>query len=344
MKLILDAMGGDNAPLEILKGAAMAVSEYPDVELALTGQKDTITALCEKEKIPLERMEIIDAPEVVTMEDPAQSVVMSKKNSSMGVGLKALAAGEGDAFISAGNTGALMTGATLLVRCVKGVKRAAIATILPMENPVLMIDSGSNVTVSPEYLMQFGILGSVYMEQLFGIEKPRVGLLNNGTEEHKGTPTLVEAHKLMVNCPVINFVGNVEGKAIPFGACDVLVTDGFTGNIVLKTIEGLSKFMMKKLKGIFMSNTKNKLAALMIKGEVSSLKKSFDASEYGGAPFLGISKPVFKAHGSSDAKAIKNAVRQARDYVSKGVSAIIDERITSGLAPAAEASEDKKEN
>ena len=332
MNIILDAMGGDNAPLEILKGAADAVREYPDVELTLVGQEKTIRDLCAAENIPLERIKIIDAPDVITMEDSAQTVVMSKKNSSMSVGLKTLAAGGGDAFISAGNTGALMTGATLLVRCVKGVKRAAIATILPMEKPVLMIDSGSNVNVTPEFLAQFGILGSVYMEQVFGVANPRVGLLNNGTEEHKGTQTMIDAYALLSKTEGIIFVGNIEGKAIPFGACDVLVTDGFTGNIVLKTIEGLSKFMMKKLKGIFMKNALNKLSALIIKKEFSSLKKSFDSSEYGGAPFLGISKPVFKAHGSSDARAVKNAIRQAKEYLEKGVPDIIDERIAADLA------------
>lgn len=332
MNIILDAMGGDNAPLEILKGAADAVREYPDVKLTLVGQEKTIRDLCAAENIPLERIKIIDAPDVITMEDSAQTVVMSKKNSSMSVGLKTLAAGGGDAFISAGNTGALMTGATLLVRCVKGVKRAAIATILPMEKPVLMIDSGSNVNVTPEFLAQFGILGSVYMEQVFGVANPRVGLLNNGTEEHKGTQTMIDAYALLSKTDGINFVGNIEGKAIPFGACDVLVTDGFTGNIVLKTIEGLSKFMMKKLKGIFMKNALNKLSALIIKKEFSSLKKSFDSSEYGGAPFLGISKPVFKAHGSSDARAVKNAIRQAKEYLEKGVPDIIDERIAADLA------------
>ena len=313
MKLILDAMGGDNAPLEILKGAAEALAEYSDIELILVGREQELREICEKEKLTLDRVEYIDAPDVVTMEDSAQTVVMSKKNSSMSLGLKALAAGRGDAFISAGNTGALMTGATLLVRCVKGVKRAAIATILPMDKPVLMLDSGSNVVVTPEFLVQFGILGSVYMENLFNVERPRVGLLNNGTEEHKGTPMLVEAHEMLKNTKSLNFVGNVEAKGIMTGDCDVLVTDGFTGNIVLKTIEGLSKFMMKKLKGLFMKNTLSKLSALLIKKEFTTLKKAFDASEYGGAPFLGISKPVFKAHGGSDARAIKNALRQARE-------------------------------
>lgn len=334
MKLIVDAMSGDNAPLEILKGAALAVAEYPDVEILLVGNRQLIRELCDKENILLEGIEIIEAPDVITMGDAAQSVVMSKKNSSMSIGLKTLASGGGEAFISAGNTGALMTGATLLVRCVKGVKRAAIATILPMEKPVLMIDSGSNVNVTPEYLVQFGILGSVYMEQVFGIAEPRVGLLNNGSEEHKGTQIMADANRLLADTDGINFVGNIEGKGIPFGECDVLVTDGFTGNIVLKTIEGLSKFMMKKLKDIYMKSFLNKISALIIKKEFTSLKKSFDSSEYGGAPFLGISKPVFKAHGSADARAIKNTVRQAREYLNKGVPAIIDERIAQSLASA----------
>ena len=334
-------MGGDNAPLEILKGAADALAEYPDVELILVGREQELREICEKEKLTLDRVEYIDAPDVVTMEDAAQTVVMSKKNSSMSLGLKALAAGRGDAFISAGNTGALMTGATLLVRCVKGVKRAAIATILPMDKPVLMLDSGSNVVVTPEFLVQFGILGSVYMENLFNVERPRVGLLNNGTEEHKGTPMLVEAHEMLKNTKSLNFVGNVEAKGIMTGDCDVLVTDGFTGNIVLKTIEGLSKFMMKKLKGLFMKNTLSKLSALLIKKEFTTLKKAFDASEYGGAPFLGISKPVFKAHGGSDARAIKNALRQAREYIAKDVPAIIDARITESIT-ADKVSADKR--
>lgn len=332
MKLIIDAMGGDNAPLEILLGAALAVREYPDVELILTGREQELRALCEKEKISCERISFIDCPDVVTMEDSPQSVVMKKKHSSMGIGLRKLAAGEGDAFISAGNTGALMTGATLLVRCVKGISRAAIATILPMEQPLLLIDSGSNVAVSPEMLQQFAILGSVYMEKVFGIEHPRVGLLNNGTEDHKGTPMLVEAHKLLAATEGIHFVGNIEGKQIPFAECDVLVTDGFTGNVVLKTIEGLSKFILGKLKTMYKKNPINMLSAAMIKGEFAGLKKEFDASEYGGAPFLGISKPVFKAHGSSDANAIKNAVRQAREYVNGGVSGIIDARICECIA------------
>ena len=342
MKLILDAMGGDNAPCEIVRGAALAVAEYPDVELILMGAESEIRAICDKEGLSLERITVIDCPDAVTMEDNPRSVVSNKKNSSMAMGLKALAAGDGEAFISAGNTGALMTGATLYVHCIKGITRAAIATVLPMEKPLLLLDSGSNVSVTPEYLQQFAILGSVYMEQVFGIENPRVGLLNNGTEEHKGTPVMVEAHKLLASTSGINFVGNIEGKQIPFAECDVLVTDGFTGNIVLKTIEGLSKFILKKLKGMYKKNIINMLSAAMIKGEFTTLKKEFDSSEYGGAPFLGISKPVFKAHGSSDANAIKNAVRQAREYVLRGVPAIIDARIEKNLAAVPSAAPNNK--
>ncbi len=328
MRLILDLMGGDNAPLEILKGAALAVREYPDVELTVIGREAEIRELSSKEKIPLWKMTLIDAYDVVTMEDSPRSVVSTKKNSSMAIGLKALADGEGDAFISAGNTGALMTGATMLVGCFFGIKRAAIATVLPMENPVLLIDSGSNVTVTPELLCQFGILGSAYMEKVFGIKNARVGLLNNGTEEHKGTPIIAETHKLLSKNDEINFVGNIEGKQIPFDICDVLVTDGFTGNIVLKTVEGISKFILKKLKSVYSKNPKNMLSAALIKGDITSLKEEFDASGYGGAPFLGISKPVFKAHGSSDATAIKNAIRQAREYVTGDVQRFISERIS----------------
>lgn len=328
MKLILDAMGGDNAPAEIIKGAVSAVREYDDISLVLTGREAEMREIFQREKLSLDRITLVDCPDVVTMEDSPRSVVSSKKNSSMTAGLKMLASGEGDAFISAGNTGALMTGATVLVHCVDGVKHGAIATVLPMERPLLLIDSGSNVNVTPELLMQFGILGSVYMESVLGVKNPRVGLLSNGTEEHKGTAVTVEAHKLLASAEGINFVGNIEGKQIPFAECDVLVTDGFTGNIVLKTVEGFSKFLLGKLKAMYKKNVVTMLSAAMVKGKFAELKSEFDASEYGGAPFLGIAKPVFKAHGSSDANAVKNAVRQAREYVRNDVGVKINERIS----------------
>jgi len=327
MKLILDAMGGDNAPLEIIKGAAIAAKEYPDTQIVLVGKEDEIRNVAEREKISLEQMSIMGADEVVTMEDSPRSVVSAKKNSSMAVGLRALASGEGDVFVSTGNTGALMTGATMYVKCISGVKRGAIATVLPMERPLLLIDAGSNVTVTADMLCKFALLGSVYMEKVFGVENPRVGLLNNGIEEHKGTPITLEAHAMLKELGGINFVGNIEASQIPFDNCDVLVTDGFTGNIVLKTMESFSKFLLGKLKAMYKENAVTLLSAAMVKGKFGKLKKKFSASEYGGAPFLGIAKPVFKAHGSSDAAAIKNAIRMAREYVLNGAQTVFERRI-----------------
>ena len=331
MKLILDAMGGDNAPLEIVKGAAIAAKEYPDTEIVLVGRETEIRDAAEKEKISFEHMSIMNADEVITMEDSPRSVVSTKKNSSMAVGLRALAAGEGDVFVSTGNTGALMTGATMYIKCVNGVKRGAIATMLPMERPLLLIDAGSNVTVTADMMCKFAVLGSVYMERVFGVEKPRVGLLNNGAEEHKGTPLTVEVYGMLKKLDGINFVGNIEGNQIPFNNCDVLVADGFTGNIVLKTMEGFSKFLLGKLKAMYKQNAVTLLSAAMVKGKFSKLKKEFDASEYGGAPFLGIAKPVFKAHGGSDAAAVKNAIARAREYILEGTHPLIEERIKNSL-------------
>ena len=326
MRMIVDCMGGDNAPLEMLKGVVDAKAELGG-EYLLVGHKEILETTARENGLDISGFEILHAETVITMEDDSMAF-REKKDSSMTMALKALANGEGDAMVSCGNTGTLFAGATLTVRRIKGVHRAALAATLPFNPPVLLLDCGANVTVQPEFLPQFAAMGSAYMKALYSLDNPRVGLLNNGAEEHKGTPLHTEAHQLLKNCPDIHFVGNVEGNQIAFNACDVLVTDGFTGNIVLKTIEGFSKFMMKKLKGMYYKNFIGKLSALMIKGEFRALKNSFDASEYGGAPFLGISKPVFKAHGSADALEIRNTIRQAREYVNGNVSALIAERIS----------------
>ncbi|MGI6743141.1 MAG: phosphate acyltransferase PlsX [Eubacteriales bacterium] len=327
MIIILDAMGGDNAPLEVIKGAAMAASEY-DVSLRLVGPTDVIKECAEENGIYLDesKIEIIDAPDVITMEDPPLSV-RKKKNSSMTVSLNLLAGGGGDAMVSAGNTGALYAGASLIVMRIKGFRKAAIATVFPFKNPTLLLDSGANTVVSPENLCQFALMGSVYMEKVLEIDKPRVGLLNNGTEANKGTELLVETHALLSRYERINFVGNVEARAVPFGACDVLVTDGFTGNIFLKLTEGLGEMLFKRIKAMYKKNFLSMLSAAVIKKEFKAMKKEFDASEYGGAPILGISKPVIKTHGSSDALEIKNAVRQAVNYVKSGVTLELAESI-----------------
>ena len=316
MKIILDVMGADKPPECFVMGAASAVKEF-GCEVILVGDETQIlTAFAEKD-LPLDKIEIIDAPEFITMEDSAMSVVREKNHSSMNVGLKLLAEGKGDAFVSAGNTGALLAGATFIVRRIRGL-RAAIGTILPLTRPTLLVDSGANINVTPENLEQFARMGSIYMERLHGIQKPTVGLLNNGTEETKGNELQREAYKLLSDSN-LNFIGNIEGRDIPFSRSDVIVTDGFTGNVVLKLTEGFGAFMIEQMKELFTKNAVTKTSALILKSSLKSFKKKFDASEYGGAPLLGISKPVIKAHGSSDEKAVKNAIKQAIYYVNTGI-------------------------
>lgn len=318
MKIIIDVMSGDNAPLELVKGAVMA-KENLGVDVVTVGNEEIIKKIASDESLDISGIDIVHADEVINMEDDALSVVRAKNNSSMAIGLQMLSRGEGDAFVSAGNTGALLAGATLVVRRIKGIKRAAIGTVLPFPTPALLIDSGANIEVDEKTLEQFAVMGSVYMEKIYGLDAARVGLLNNGTESTKGTPLYKSANELLSSSDYIKFVGNVEAKELPFGACDVIVCDGFTGNVLLKSIEGMGKFFMKTLKNVFYENIFTKLTALLIKGKIGGLKKQFDASEHGGAPLLGIAKPVFKAHGSSDARAVMNAVRQAKSFVETGI-------------------------
>lgn len=318
MKIILDVMSGDNAPIELIRGASLAADEY-HAEIVIVGREEIIRRVSKDEKIDISKLKIVNAPDVITMDDNPLVVVRGKPESSMSVGLHLLADGKGDAFVSAGNTGALLAGATLIVRRIKGIQRAGIATVLPLSNPVLLMDAGANLEVNANNLEQFAFMGSKYMEKILDVKNPRVGLLNNGTESGKGLPLQREAFVQLSDAEV-NFVGNVEAKSIPLDACDVIVTDGFTGNIVLKYTEGMAKFMMMTLKDLFYTNAITKVSALTMKKPLQNLKRSFDASEYGGAPILGISKPVIKAHGSSDAKAIKNAIRQAIEFSASGLN------------------------
>ena len=316
MKIILDVMGGDTDVLEFVKGAILAKAEY-NAEIVLVGDEAKISEALAQENAK-EGFEIVHTADAITMEDNPLSIRREHRNSSMAVALKMVAGGEGDAVVSAGNTGALFIGATGYVHCAEGVRRAALASVIPMQKPVLLLDCGANAEVTPAFLVQFAHLGSIYMKRVMGIENPRVGLLNNGAEAHKGTPIYKEAHALLSAEKGIHFVGNIEGKDVPFDKCDVLVCDGFAGNILLKTIEGTSKFVMKQFSGIF-SGLVGKLAGAMVLKKAKALKKRFDAKEYGGAPFLGIAKPIIKAHGNSDARAIKNAIRQAIAYAETGV-------------------------
>ncbi len=319
MKILIDAMSGDNAPLEMIKGAEWAKREFKDQQIMLVGDENVISDIAVKNEIDIDGIEIIHSSTVINMEDNPLSVVRDKKDSSMGVGLKALAKGEVDAFVSAGNTGALLTGATITVRRINGINRAAIASILPLTTPVLLMDSGANLTVSSDNIVQFAFMGAKYMEKIYGIDRPKVGQLNNGTEYNKGNNLQIESYQILSDSG-LNFVGNVEAKEVPFGACDVLVTDGFTGNIFLKSIEGMGKFLLGTLKDVLTTNLVTKVSTLTMKEKIKEMKKRFDSTEHGGAPILGISKPVIKAHGSSNAKAIKNAVRQAIFFVETGIN------------------------
>ncbi|MBQ1453739.1 MAG: phosphate acyltransferase PlsX [Ruminococcus sp.] len=314
MKIIVDAFGGDNAPLEIIKGCAEAVQEH-GIDILLTGKESTIREVAAQNNISLDHIEIEDCDEVITMHDAADSVIKTKKNSSMAVGLRLLSEGRGDAFISAGNSGALCVGATLGVKRIKGIKRPAFAPVIPSETGCLMlIDGGANVDCRPEMLRQFAVMGSVYMEKVMKIDKPRVGLANVGSEDHKGTELYRETYAILKDSS-LNFIGNVEGRDIPKGVCDVVVCDGFTGNMILKTYEGVASVLMKQIKNMFTGSVKGKLAAGLIMKDLKGMKTRFDYNTYGGAPILGSSKPVFKAHGDSKARTIKNAIGLCKEYV-----------------------------
>lgn len=317
MRILIDAMGGDNAPNAIVQGAVDAAKEF-DVKIVLVGRGEAILKSLSElgmENLP-KGVEIANADDVVDMHDDPANVVRTRKDSSMVVGLRMLAEGEGDAFISAGSTGALLSAATLVVKRVKGIRRAAFCPEIPTDNRALLVDCGANSECTPEFLLQFAYLGTVYAEQVQGKTNPTVGLLNIGAEETKGTALQKEVYGLLKKAHgqgLINFVGNVEARDVPLGAVDVVVTDGFSGNILLKSIEGTASFMAKMLKSMFKKNLLTKLAALACKSGIDSFKKRMDYREVGGTMLLGITKPVVKAHGSSDARAIRSAVRQAME-------------------------------
>ncbi len=324
MKILLDAMGGDYAPLAAMEGAARAVKEL-GVEVVLCGDENRIRALASEKNISMNGISVLHTTEVITMEDQPTDVVKSKKNCSMALGLEALKNGEGDAFVSAGNSGALLVGATMIPRRIKGIKRAAMAPILPTAaGHAILMDGGANVECRPEMLEQFGIMGSIYMEKVMELNMPRVALINNGAEECKGRELEQEAYALMKKAD-INFIGNIEGREIPAGIADVLVTDGFTGNIVLKLYEGMGKFFAGKMKELF--SGVGKLGGLFMMDKLSNFKDTFDYKKVGGAVLLGIAKPVIKAHGSSDGEAFFHAIRQAKNCVDGRVCETITEAL-----------------
>ena len=332
MKIIVDAMGGDFAPLAPVKGALLAHERY-GTEIILTGRTEDILRSvreCGREELPA-GVEIVNAEQVVEICDDPSTAFKQKKDSSLTVGLNLLRDGQADGFVCAGSTGALLAGATLVVKRIRGLRRAALSPTIPTATgKAVLIDCGANAECTVEYLLQFAYLGSYYAEKVLGVERPRVGLLNIGAEESKGDELRRETYRKLKEAGAagqLNFVGNVEAKEAMMGACDVIVSDGYSGNIMLKSIEGTGKLMAKELKAVLMKNAGTKLAALLLKSALAGFKKMLDPNEVGGTALLGISRPVVKAHGSSNEVAFCNAIRQAAEVAQSGIIADIEANI-----------------
>ncbi len=325
MRIIVDAFGGDNAPLEIIKGALMAVKEF-NVDICLTGHSEKIKKIAAQNNLDLRRIDVVHADRVIPADAPATDIMKEYADSSMAMGLNMIANYKGDGFVSAGNSGALCVGSTLIVKRLKGLKRPGFAPILPSFDGgcFMILDAGANIDARPEMLRQFAILGSVYMKNVMNVENPRVALANVGTEPQKGRELQQATYKLLKETP-INFIGNLEGRDIPTGACDVYVCDGFTGNLILKTYEGVAKSMSTVVGDIFKKNVRTKLGASFVYRDLMKFKADMNADKYGGAPILGIKKPVFKAHGSSNAEAIFNAIRLMVDYIKADVTTKLED-------------------
>ena len=334
MKIVIDGFGGDNAPDEVIKGAALAAREY-GTEIIITGDEKILqsrlkalqpSTVNRQLSIVNCQLSTVNASGVIQVEDNPLEIRTTKAGTSMGVAFDLVKTGQADAIVSAGSTAALMVGGSMVIGRIKGVKRPALSPIMPGIAPggtptpsnlpfnYILLDGGANLECRPEMLLQFGIMGSIYMNKVAGVLKPRVGLLNIGTEEKKGRELEQETYKLLKNAP-LNFIGNVEARDVPLGACDVVVTDGFTGNLYLKAVEGMGVFMKQSLKQLFGKNAATKVGYLFAKSGVQDISRKTDYREVGGSPLLGTAKPVIKAHGSSDAKAFKNAIRQAAEFV-----------------------------
>lgn len=326
MKIIIDAMGGDNGPIEVVKGAIDAIHEY-GVSIILVGKEDIIENELKKYDYPKDKVEILNASDIITNEDDPAIAIRRKKESSMVVGAKALADGMGDGFLSAGSTGALLASGIFIVKRIEGIDRAALSVVYPTTKGFsLLLDAGANVDCKPEYLYQFALMGSVYMEKVMGVESPTIGLVNIGVEKGKGNLLSKETYEIIEKSQ-LNFKGNVEARDLPSGVADVIVSDGFVGNVILKLTEGMAISIFSILKKEFTRNFRTKLGAMLLKPELKNIKGMMDYREQGGAPLLGIRKPIVKAHGSSDAFAIKNAINQLKKFIEKDVIKIIEDNI-----------------
>ena len=328
MRIILDGMGGDNAPAEIVKGAVSAAQQITD-EIYIVGKPDAISSQLKKCNYEGSRIHIVPASEVITMEDSPVKAIRNKKDSSLVVGLNMLKNGEGDMFVSAGNTGALIVGSRLLLGRIKGVDRPALASIYPDMTggePVLLVDAGASSESKARNLLEYGLMGSIYLENVWGRDNPTVGLVNLGAEESKGSSVTKDAFKLLDNSN-LNFIGNVEGREVPTGVCDIIVCDGFTGNVILKLTEGVSLSIFKLIKDTLKSGAKAMLGGALVKSKLTALKDEFDYEEYGGAPVLGVNGPVIKMHGSSTARAVKSAIIRGLPYARENVVDIIKQEM-----------------
>ena len=330
IKIAVDAMGGDNAPSEIVKGAVEAVSERPDITVCLTGQEDIIKKELEKYTYKKEQIEIVPASEVIETGDPPVNAIRKKKDSSIVVGMNLVKRGEADGFVSAGSSGAILVGGQVIVGRIKGVERPPLAPLIPTERGFsLLIDCGANVDARPSHLVQFAQMGSIYMEHVMGVKRPRVAIVNIGAEEEKGNALVKETFPLLKECPGINFIGSIEAREIPHGGADVIVCEAFVGNVILKLYEGVGATMISMIKKGMISSLRSKIGALLIKPALKSTLKSFDASQYGGAPLLGLKGLVVKTHGSSKANEVKNSIIQCIAFKEQAIS----EKIGQCLSP-----------
>ncbi len=329
MRIIIDAMGGDNAPVEIVKGTLAAAAKRPDVEMVLVGREEAVRAAM-GQQAPA-NVAVVNATEVIEICDDPATAFKKKKDSSITVGLNMLKTGEGDAFVSAGSTGALLSAATLVVKRIKGIRRAAMCPVIPTAaGQAVLIDCGANAECTVEYLVQFAYLGSFYASHVLGIKNPRVGLLNIGAEPSKGDSLRLETWPVLQAAGErgeINFIGNIEAKEAIKGGCDVIVADGYSGNIMLKTIEGVGSYLGGEVKKLFLQSAKTKIAGLLVQSGLKAFKAQLDPDRVGGTAFLGISKPVIKAHGSSGAYAIENAVYQAVRVAESAIIAEIEANV-----------------
>ena len=328
VRIVVDGMGGDNAPKEIVKGAAAAARDHSDIRILLTGDQEILKKELEQYDYPKDRIEVVHASQVIETAEPPVAAVRTKKDSSIVKGLMMVRRGEADAFVSAGSSGAVLVGGQAIVGRIKGIERPALAPLIPTKEGVtLLIDCGANVDARSSHLVQFARMGSVYMENVVGVKRPRVGLVNIGAEEEKGNALVKETLPLLKECGDLNFIGSVEARDIPSGVCDVVVCEAFVGNVILKLYEGVASTLISKIKGSMMESLRSKIGALLVKPALKRTLKNFDVSEYGGAPLLGLKGLVVKTHGSSMAKEVENYIYQCVQFKKQKINEKIMEHI-----------------